>query len=121
MLGIFAYGVARNFRNNIKQLGTVLNRIGELSDQDEIVDIQTSEGIAKAYALIQDALDLVAYQKTVAEDANKAKSIFLANMSHEIRTPLNGIIGFTELLKNTDLDEEKRDYVDTIEKSSENL
>ena len=42
-------------------------------------------------------------------------------MSHEIRTPLNGIIGFTELLKNTDLDEEKRDYVDTIEKSSENL
>ena len=121
LLGIFAYGVARNFRNNIKQLGTVLNRIGELSDQDEIVDIQTSEGITKAYALIQDALDLVAYQKTVAEDANKAKSIFLANMSHEIRTPLNGIIGFTELLKNTDLDEEKRDYVDTIEKSSENL
>ena len=121
LLGIFSYSVARSFRNNIKQLGTVLNRIGELSDQDEVVDIQTSEGITKAYALIQDALDLVAYQKTVAEDANKAKSIFLANMSHEIRTPLNGIIGFTELLKNTDLDEEKRDYVDTIEKSSENL
>jgi CheY-like chemotaxis protein len=42
-------------------------------------------------------------------------------MSHEIRTPLNGIIGFTELLKNSDLDDEKREFVDVIEKSSENL
>ena len=118
---IFALGITRRLRQNVTDLGNVLSRIGDLTNQHEHIDVRTSEGVNKAYSLIEDALDLIAYQKGAAEDANKAKSIFLANMSHEIRTPLNGIIGFTELLKNTDLDEEKRDYVDTIEKSSENL
>ena len=121
VLVIFALGIVKRLRQNVTDLGNVLSRIGDLTDQHEHIDVRTSEGVNKAYSLIEDALDLIAYQKGAAEDANKAKSIFLANMSHEIRTPLNGIIGFTELLKNTDLDEEKRDYVDTIEKSSENL
>ena len=47
--------------------------------------------------------------------------MFLANMSHEIRTPLNGIVGFTELLKDTGLKEEQQEFVEIIEKSSENL
>ena len=46
-----------------------------------------------------------------ANAANKAKSEFLANMSHEIRTPLNGVIGFTELLKNTPLSALQEQYV----------
>lgn len=121
ILVVFALGITRRLRQNVTDLGNVLSRIGDLTNQHEHIDVRTSEGVNKAYSLIEDALDLIAYQKGAAEDANKAKSIFLANMSHEIRTPLNGIIGFTELLKNTDLDEEKRDYVDTIEKSSENL
>jgi len=49
--------------------------------------------------------------KEHAESANKAKSQFLANMSHEIRTPLNGVIGFTELLKNTPLTPVQQQYV----------
>ncbi|WP_394242192.1 response regulator [Vibrio astriarenae] len=59
--------------------------------------------------------------KEKAEQASKAKSSFLANMSHEIRTPLNGVIGISEVLTDTDLSATQRDYVDTIETSSQLL
>lgn len=51
----------------------------------------------------------------------KAKSIFLANMSHEIRTPLNAIVGFIEILKETENDKKKLKYINTIYKSSHSL
>ncbi|NIA06137.1 MAG: response regulator [Actinobacteria bacterium] len=53
--------------------------------------------------------------------ANKAKSEFLANMSHEIRTPLNGIIGFSELLEQEDLQDEQREYLNIISDAGQNL
>ncbi len=60
-------------------------------------------------------------EKEIAEAASKAKSGFLANMSHEIRTPLNGIIGFTDLLEHSKLEDFQRQYMNTINQSANSL
>jgi PAS domain S-box-containing protein len=74
----------------------------------------------RATALERANLELAA-ARDLATDASRAKSAFLATMSHEIRTPLNAVIGLTDLLIDTDLDHEQRDYLRTVHSSGETL
>ncbi|MDX2322378.1 MAG: ATP-binding protein [Moritella sp.] len=117
-------------RRIIARLNDLNRHIGYIAagDHDKSIKNNTDDEMSDSFthlAALQTKLKqniaTITQEKDNANKANKAKSTFLANMSHEIRTPLNGIIGMAEILKDSQLSPIQKDYLMTIDSSSQTL
>lgn len=113
-------------------IGELQNRkkSGELFwEKVQIAPVKDERGEITHYVAIKENItekkrlfDELVEAKEKAEESNRLKSAFLANISHEIRTPMNSILGFSELLKSSDLSrEEKEEFFDIIEQSGKRM
>ena len=94
----------------------VEQRTAELSRAKKDAEAENQE-LKEANKKLELAIKEAKKMAMASEIVSKAKSDFLANMSHEIRTPMNGVIGFADMLLDTDLDATQLDYLNTIRKS----
>ncbi|MCP5103759.1 MAG: response regulator [bacterium] len=98
---------------NVVRLVTIDTDITRLKESEEKIRQKSLE--------LEKANEIAWRERRAAELANQSKSEFLARMSHEIRTPMNGVIGFTEMLLDTQLSEAQMDHCRTISRSADAL
>ena len=110
------------------ELDTLKNGINAMAISLSEYHIEMQQSIDQATSDLRETLEQLEIQnveldiaKKRAQEAARVKSEFLANMSHELRTPLNGVIGFTRQMLKTRLSSSQQDYLQTIEKSANNL
>ncbi|MCP4272326.1 MAG: response regulator [Gammaproteobacteria bacterium] len=113
---------------DIPELARISNTINSLALSLKQSKSEMHNNIEQATADLTQTLETIEIQnieldmaRKQAIQASRVKSEFLANISHEIRTPMNGVIGFTNLLLNSDIDKTQKDYLLTIRKSANNL
>ncbi|WP_394135228.1 two-component sensor histidine kinase BarA [Aliivibrio fischeri] len=110
------------------ELDTLKNGINAMAISLSEYHVEMQQSIDQATSDLRETLEQLEIQnveldiaKKRAQEAARVKSEFLANMSHELRTPLNGVIGFTRQMLKTSLSENQQDYLQTIERSANNL
>ena len=112
--------LAHSFNNMANKLQQTTTSLDELN-KEIVKRKQAEEEVSETNRQLEQAIERANEMAVDAEVASMAKSEFLANMSHEIRTPMNAVIGFTDMLLDTKLDETQTDYLRTIKGSGENL
>ncbi|MBU3006628.1 hybrid sensor histidine kinase/response regulator [Cobetia amphilecti] len=106
--------LADNYNRSVEQLKRARE---DMQDQIE----QTTQDLHESMETVEIKNIELDMARRKALEANRIKSEFLANMSHEIRTPLNGIIGFSNLLGRSDLDNRQRDWLGHMQNASSSL
>ncbi len=124
-----ALEVQKGLDNNLKETLRQSNQLsGKILNLDKILSIVAILAIVILGTVIIKRLleqlrliNKLALEKERADNSAKIKEQFLANMSHEIRTPINAVVGFSNLLQKTPLQNEQKQFVDLIQTSGENL
>ncbi len=117
--GVFSFERPQTIRNRHSEITTKMGEKRSIIKNAALLKNENG-GIIGGVESFVDVTDMIEGKKR-AEEAAQAKSDFLANMSHEIRTPMSGVIGMVGLLLDTELDQEQRQFAETVRESGKAL